>query len=64
MFHILNSCGVWSLFCGMWNVECGMRYDFKNKWFDNDYFISVLFSFHIPHSTFHIPQLCKLQKII
>ena len=34
MFHILNSCGVWSLFCGMWNVECGMRYDFKNKWFD------------------------------
>ena len=34
MLHILNSCGVWSLFCGMWNVECGMRYDFKNKWFD------------------------------
>ena len=46
----------------MWNEECGMRYDFKNKWFDNDYFISVLFSFHIPHSTLHKSRITILTQ--
>ncbi len=40
-------------FCGMWNEECGMRYALSTSDFVYEYCISVLFSFLIPHSSFH-----------
>ena len=37
----------------MWSEIC-----FKYKWFSYEDFISVLFSLHIPHSTFHNSNYC------
>ena len=37
----------------MWNEECGMRNVSRTDGFVYEYSISEVFSFHIPHSTFH-----------
>ena len=48
-----EECGMWNEECGMRSVECGVRYVSSTSDFVYKHCISVLFSFHIPHSTLH-----------